>query len=421
MTEEIKQRIETIKAGKVPAGYKKTVVGIVPNEWEETQLSELFIFKNGLNKEKDAFGKGTPIVNYVDVWKKRGIKADDIKGRVSLSDKERSNYDVKKGDVFFTRTSETQEEIGISSVMLEDLDNTVFSGFVLRARPINNKIFIPYNQYCYSSSLMRYEVIKKSSITTRALTSGTSLGQVNINLPTFEEQEHIAEILSKWDKAIELQEKLIKNLELQKKALMQRLLTPKEDWKKVKLGKLAFMQSGGTPKSTVEEYYNGNIVWVSINDISSCGKYLSNSERKITEKGLKNSSARLFPKGTILYAMYASIGKCCIAISECTTSQAILGITTNEKLNSEYLYYFLLHNQGHIIAQGQKATQSNLNKEMVQNIKVDLPGTIDKQISIVKMLNCVDRYIYSQNEKLDTLKQQKKGMQQLLLIGIVRV
>lgn len=421
MNSDIKQRIEQINRGKVPEGYKMTAVGIVPQEWEETQLSKIFVFKNGLNKEKKAFGSGTPIVNYVDVWKKRGIKAKDVTGRVMLSEKEIENYNVKKGDVFFTRTSETKEEIGLSSVMLDDIENAVFSGFVLRARPVNKKIYTPYNQYCYSSKSMRYEVIRKSSITTRALTSGSSLGKVHINLPSIEEQQRIADILSKWDEAIELQEKLIEKLELQKKALMQRLLTPKEDWKKVKLGDLAFMQSGGTPRSTVGKYYNGNIVWVSINDISSCGKYLSDSERKITVEGLNNSSARLFPKGTVLYAMYASIGKCCIALSECSTSQAILGITTNENLNSEYLYYFLLHNQEKIVTQGQKGTQSNLNKEMVQNIKVDMPQTINQQITIVKILNSVDSYIDSQSEKLKILKQQQKAMQQLLLTGIVRV
>ena len=196
MTDEIKLRIEQINCGEVPQGYKKTEVGIVPQEWEETTLYELFVFKNGLNKEKEAFGNGTPIVNYTDVWKKRGLRASDVNGKVTLTEKEIENYNVKKGDVFFTRTSETKEEIGLSSVLLEDIENGVFSGFVLRARPKTEKIFPPYNQYCYSSALMRHEVIKKSSITTRALTSGASLGQVQINLPSYEEQQHISEILS---------------------------------------------------------------------------------------------------------------------------------------------------------------------------------------------------------------------------------
>ena len=113
MTNEIKLRIEQINRGEIPQGYKKTEVGVVPQEWEETTLSELFVFKNGLNKEKEAFGNGTPIVNYTDVWKKRGLRASDVNGKVTLTEKEIENYNVKKGDVFFTRTSETKEEIGL--------------------------------------------------------------------------------------------------------------------------------------------------------------------------------------------------------------------------------------------------------------------------------------------------------------------
>lgn len=88
-------------------------------EWEQTVLSKIFTFKNGLNKEKEAF---------------------NLKGKVELSKKEIDNYSVQKGDVFFARTSETINEIGLSSVMLDDTPDTVFSGFVLRASPCNDKI-----------------------------------------------------------------------------------------------------------------------------------------------------------------------------------------------------------------------------------------------------------------------------------------
>ena len=88
MNQIIKSRIEEINRGKIPEGYKKTAVGLCPREWEEHTLSDFLIFKNGLNKEKSAFGSGVPIVNYTDVWKKRGLRATDIKGRVQLSQNE---------------------------------------------------------------------------------------------------------------------------------------------------------------------------------------------------------------------------------------------------------------------------------------------------------------------------------------------
>lgn len=192
------------------------------------KLGDIFEFKNGLNKEKKFFGIGTPIVNYMDVYKNRGLTAKDLKGRVTVTDKEIKTYEVRKGDVFFTRTSETVDEIGISSVMIEDLANTVFSGFVLRARPKNNWMSNSYKKYCFSSYSVRSEIISKSSYTTRALTNGKLLSNVNIFIPpTKEEQKAIAQILSDMDAEIEGLEKNREKYKLIKRGIMQELLTGK--------------------------------------------------------------------------------------------------------------------------------------------------------------------------------------------------
>lgn len=422
MKQEIKERIELINKGIVPAGYKKTSVGICPVEWEENTLKNIFIFKNGLNKEKSAFGKGTPIINYTDVWGKRGLKLKDVKGKVTLNKNEIENYSAKKGDVFFTRTSETINEIGLTSVLLEDIKDCVFSGFVLRGRPISNLIVNEYNQYCYSLDFMRNEITKKSSYTTRALTNGELLSQVLINLPTKSEQQKIAEILDCATRQVELQEQLVDKLKVQKKALMQKLLTPQPDWQEVKLGDVVtYASSGGTPKTDFEEYYNGNIVWVSIDDITKCQKYIENSSRKITDLGLKNSSTKLLNPNTILFAMYASIGKCAISKVLCTTSQAILGLVANEKkVGYEYLYYTLCFMEDSLKLLGQKGSQSNLNKQMVLNFNVFLPN-LKEQNEITNILKNIDKQIELQQKLLEQYKLRKKALMQLLLTGIVRV
>ena len=112
----------------VPAGHKRTEVGVIPKDWEVRTVGDLFAFKNGLNKAKRYFGAGTPIVNYMDVFERPGLTPGDLSGRVSLTSDEIKNYQVQKGDVFFTRTSETAEEVGVASVMLESPRDTVFSG-----------------------------------------------------------------------------------------------------------------------------------------------------------------------------------------------------------------------------------------------------------------------------------------------------
>lgn len=201
---------------------------LTPKEdWEVKKLGEIFEFKNGLNKSKEFFGYGTPIVNYVDVYKNRSLKYNDIKGKVDVTLQELKAYNVAKGDVFFTRTSETVEEIGLTSVILDDVVSTVFSGFILRARPKGKHLHIDYCKYCFSTSNIRSGIILKSSYTTRALTNGRHLSQVIISYPQFEEQTRIATILSDMDAELSgLEGKLEKYRQL-KQGMMQQLLTGK--------------------------------------------------------------------------------------------------------------------------------------------------------------------------------------------------
>ncbi len=162
-------------------------------------VGDLFEFKNGLNKEKEAFGQGTPIVNFTDVYKKRFLRSCDLKGLVTLTLQEVERYKVLKGDVFFTRTSETLEDIGMSSTVVEDIPNCTFSGFVLRARP-KTKLFLPkFCAYFFSTSKVRKDIVRYASYTTRATTSGPKLSKINMPIISIEKQAEIINLLDKFD------------------------------------------------------------------------------------------------------------------------------------------------------------------------------------------------------------------------------
>ena len=169
---------------------------------EMKRIGELFSFKNGLNKEKKFFGQGNPIVNYTDVYHNNRITKDILKGRVELSDSEIDRFRVCKGDVFFTRTSETKDEIGYASVMLEDVPNCTFSGFLLRARPTTLLLLPEYCAYCFSSYKVRQEIIKSSTLTTRALTNGGLLSKISIPVPSLSEQQRIVSILDTFEASV---------------------------------------------------------------------------------------------------------------------------------------------------------------------------------------------------------------------------
>jgi len=254
-----------------------------------------------------------------------------------------------------------------------------------------------------------------------------ALEKLPVLLPPIPEQKKIARILSTWDKAIETVEKLIENSQAQKKALMQQLLTGKRrlpgfdgEWEIKRLGEMAKINSGGTPKSSVAEYYDGDIPWVSIADMTKHGKYISRTQKNITTLGLENSSARLYPRHTILYAMYASIGECSISTVELCSSQAILGIRPNSNLDHQFLYYYLSSLKEKIKLQGQQGTQSNLNAGMVKGFRLNIP-TIKEQQKIATVLTTADKEIQTLQQKIDCLKQEKKALMQQLLTGKRRV
>lgn len=242
-------------------------------------------------------------------------------------------------------------------------------------------------------------------------------------LPPLEEQKKIAATLSVWDSAIEKMEKLIEAKEISFNSLLKELIyapAEKECWNIVKLGDVSEMSSGGTPKSSVEKYYNGDVLWVSIADMTEQGMYIKDTAKKLTKLGVENSAAKIYPKGTVLYAMYASIGEVSIAEKEMASSQAILGIQVSDKLVNKYLYYFLVGQKERIKLQGQAGTQSNLNAGMVKNLDIPIPS-IKEQNKIIAVLDNGMDELSLLKQQLENYKKQKQGLMQKLLTGQWRV
>lgn len=162
-------------------------------------------------------------------------------------------------------------------------------------------------------------------------------------------------------------------------------------WKKVKLIEVAqSIKAGGTPKRTVDEYWNnGNIPWLKISDLKST--YINYSREKITEEGLNNSSAKLFPEGTILYSIFATLGAIGILNFESTTNQAIAGIIpNNEIVNTKYLYYCLISEKKNIVAKKSRATQDNINLKILKNHEIPVPP-LKTQQKIVEILEKAEK------------------------------
>ena len=397
----------------------------IPDGWEVKKLGEIGNFFKGKGIKKDELcNNGLPCIIYGQIYTSYEFYTDKFISFIPTNLKPYTT-EIYKNDILFAGSGETKEEIGKSIAYIGK--EFAYAGgdiIILRQNKVQS-LFITY----YLNSMGRKQLNRLGQGDSVVHIYKSTLENVKIPVPPLDEQKKIADILSLWDKAIQQTKELIAYKETQKKGLMQNLLTGKkrlhgfnEKWKTIKLGEVAEMNSGGTPTSSKNEYYNGNIYWVSITDMTSSYKYLYDTNIKITELGLKNSSAKIFPANTVLFAMYASIGECIIAKKEMSTSQAILGIRCNNNiLYYEYLFYFLYNYKENYKKLAQQGTQANLNKEIVENFKLKIPTSIDEQKAIADILSKADEEINLLNKQLDLYMEQKKGLMQNLLTGKVRV
>ena len=245
---------------------------------------------------------------------------------------------------------------------------------------------------------------------------------LNIKIPLIKEQKKIVHILEKISYKEQLLEKKLKSYQDFKKYLMQQIFTQKlrfnfiDDWDVVKLETLIEKgKAGGTPPSTNPDYYNGEIPFLSIKDMTEQGKYIVKTEKLITEEGLNNSSAWIIPKYSLLYSIYASIGLVSINLTEVSTSQAIYGIILKEGVSLEYMYYYLTYFKKNIHRYVETGTQGNLNAKLLKSFEIALPS-VDEQEMIVNILSLVDKKIENMEKEVGKMNEFKKGLLQQMFI-----
>ena len=261
-----------------------------------------------------------------------------------------------------------------------------------------------------------------------------------IALPSLPEQQKIAEILSDTDSLIESLDKLISKKRNIKQGLMKTLLTRgightksketeigeiPEEWECVTLGdpKISTItRAGGTPLRSVRKYYeNGNIPFVKIEDMVVSGKYLTDTDEKITDEGVRNSSAWVIQPDSILYSMYASYGEVSINKLPVATNQAILSIIPNKyQIDVNYLYYQLKQLKSNLKKYLRSTTQNNLNANIVKALKIPFAPLLEQQ-KIAEILSDADKEIEVLEQKRYKYEMLKTGMMQQLLTGGIRV
>lgn len=407
--------------------------------WDTATIGDFLDFKNGLNKGKEFFGYGTPIVNYTDVYRKRGLTKSDVRGKVNLTRDEIHRFDARKNDVFFTRTSETPEEVGMSSVLLDDIDDCVFSGFVLRGRP-KNDMFVPeYCKYCFTTEAIRSAIIMGCTYTTRALTNGTQLSAIEIVVPPKPEQEAIAKSLTEIDDLISSLEKLITKKKAIKQGAMQELLTGKRrlpgfsgEWETKKLEDYCSLITKQTGFD-YSAYIKPALITRKMPNTFPMIQTINFRGRKFTfetDYYIPQSVAMQFPnivlnKKCVLFSIVgASVGNVGLYPGSITAfCGGAIGITRfrNEQ-DAEWVFNYMSSPDGQSQIQyvTKGGAQATVTIADIRNFKIPTPEK-DERDAISGILENMDHEIEVLEQKLEKYREVKQGMMQQLLTGKIRL
>jgi type I restriction enzyme S subunit len=397
-------------------GYKEPETGIFPIDWEFKAVDELGTVVTGgtpSTSVKEYWGGSIPWVTPTDISRSRDMYSSDrmlsesglrvIRALPANSVLVTCIASIGKNAILKTAGGCNQQ---INAVIPNDSDSDFLYYLFEKNKPI---------------------LLASAGTTATSIISKKVFEKLVFSIPKIIEQRKISATLSDVDALIAGLEKLIAKKRDLKQAAMQQLLTGQTrlpgfsgEWVVKRLGDLAEMGSGGTPSSANGAYYGGDIPWVAIADMTCGGKYIARTERNLSVLGLANSAAQMFPAGTVLYAMYASLGECSIATVPVTTSQAILGIRPKADLHSEFLYYLLTSWKSMVKGLGQQGTQANLNKGIVADFKVLLPS-FEEQESIAAVLVETDTELVALEIRLAKTCDLKQGMMQELLTGRTRL
>jgi type I restriction enzyme, S subunit len=410
----------------IPTGYKKTEIGIIPEDWNVKTLVEVTEnVKVGLATSVTRYyrNKGIPIIRNLNI--KDGffddrdmLYLDEDFAKANLS-KSAKGLDVL--------TVHTGANLGLTCVLPKRYDKCqTFTTLI--TTPKKSIIDSYYLCYHMGSFFGKKEMNKLEVGGGKGNLNTADLKKYRIFFPSnIKEQKAIARVLSDMDALIESLEKLIAKKKAIKQGAMQHLLTGKKrlpgfsgKWEVKKLSDVVNTSSGGTPSRNNLKYYTGNIPWVTTSELKD--KKINDTLEHITKEALNNSSAKIFPKHTVLIAMYgATIGRLGILSRPSSTNQACCAlICQNHLIDYKFLYYKLFTMREFIISFGCGAGQPNISQTIIKSLKITIP-LVSEQTAIANILSDMDSEIEKLEQKKDKYISLKQGMMQQLLTGKIRL
>lgn len=412
-------------------GYKRTDVGVIPEDWDVEPLGEIMEFQNGFNADKAAYGAGTPFINVLEVITNTHLTPDKILGRVAVAKSQLNTFKVRRGDVLFNRTSETQEEIALAASYDHD-EPVIFGGFVIRGRPDPTRLHPRFGGYGLRSSRVRSQLISRGQGVVRANIGQGDLKTVLVPLPHTDEQEAISVALSEADALIEALAALIAKKRDLKRGAMQLLLSGDcrlpgfaGDWKLQPLGGLGRWQGGATPSMSRPDFWSeGTIPWVSSSDVRPG---VISPRNLITRRAVRESSTTVVEPGAILLVTRSGILRRFLPIAmtpqTLAINQDIKALTTHDNVVGALVFHALVAASQGILASCMKSgtTVESVDLASLKKFEILMPPTRDEQQAVAAVLSDMDAEISALDTRLQKARGVKKGMTQVLLTGEIRL
>ena len=377
-------------------------------EWEKTTLGKISEITKGSGISKDQLSEqGSPCILYGELYTKyKSEIIDMVYSRTELDSS--SLVKSKANDVIIPCSGETA--IDISTARCIPFNNILLGGDlnIIRLKHDDGGFF------AYQlNGARKKDIARVAQGVSVVHLYGENLKHIRVYHPAIEEQNKITRLLSLIDERIATQNKIIEDLKKLKSAISKQVFAQEPNgWSRLDT-LFSKGKAGGTPTSTNKEYYNGEIPFLSINDITKQGKYVRYTENHLSQSGLESSSAWVVPKYSLIMSMYASVGLVSINEIPITTSQAMFAMQLKDKDLLDYLYYYLSYfKYRHIHKYLETGTQSNINADIVRGIMIPTYGhsrnmeiastlqgidvKIDNELSVLKLFNRQKNYLLSQ-------------------------
>ena len=376
--------------------------------------------------EEDYVSEGTPIVT-VEHLGDTNFTHQNLPFVSEADTKRLSKYILIEGDIVFSRVGSIDRNVYVD----KNHEGWMFSGRCIRVRADKNKVNPRYLSYYFKQNSFKKMMMNLAVGATMPSLNTKIMNSIELDLLPRENQDKIANILSAIDDKIQINNQINQELEAMAKTLYdywfvqfdfpdqngnpykssggKMIYNPElkreipEGWGVEKIEDIAQTGSGGTPKSTNSSYYtDGEVPWINSGELSRT--VITSTSNFITEEGLKNSNAKLFPSGTILVAMYgATAGKVSFLAFEASTNQAICSIMLSDVRMRYYLKNVIEDLYQYLVNLSTGSARDNLSQDMIKNIKVVIPSN-----------EILDRYYYFSNNIIKELTKKQQENEQLI-------